>query len=188
MEKINVKDFTKGLVGAENREEYIKSHMVDNYIPFETKCVICENIVNVTCYQTIGEGDVQKTFFKKDSKAMYLFYTLELIRNYTDIEISFVNGAHLDAYNELCKHDVIYEIVGLVPQAEVNEMSSIINMVLEDVMENERSFAGYLDSKFAGLGEFMNSGLDILNKLTDKLVSDDKLMDKIKNKIEKAIK
>lgn len=188
MNKISVENYITGLMEAENREEYVKSHIVDNYLPFETKCAICDNIIKVCSYNKIGEGKNEITFFKSDSRGRYLFFILELIRNYTDIEVTFKDGVHLHIYNELQRHGVINEILSFINPVEVEEMHTLLNMAWDDVMENERSLAGYLDSKFAGFGLFAKSGLDVLNKFMDKLASDDKLMDKIKNKIEKAVK
>lgn len=188
MEKISVENYVAGLMEAENREEYVKSHIIDNYLPFETKCAICDNIIKTTCYDKIGEGENTITFFKINSRMRYMFFILELVRNYTDIEISFRDGKHLIAYNELCKNNVIADILDEISKAEIDEMNSILGMTLDDTIENERSFAGYLDGKFTGLGAFMESGLGVLNQLVSKFASDDAFVDKLKNKIDKSIK
>lgn len=145
--KINVKNFVDGYnrLVKQNAdvEEYVGKHITKKYLNYDLKCTLCDNIIKISCYEETESG---KMIFKQDSSARYYLWCLTVIENYTDIEMG-KNEERLkdfDLLNECRQIDVILQAIG---EREIEELSTILEMKLNDIIENERSF-GNLSEKF----------------------------------------
>lgn len=123
--------------------EFLQKHIVTDYIPYLTKDAYCTNIVDVTSH--INEGN--RSIIKINNSMRYMLFTMKLIELYTDIDITFEDGKFINQYDELNKIGAIDMLIGGVPDEgvefipikEYSEFSTILNMKLDDLRDNEYS-------------------------------------------------
>ena len=117
-----------------------------DYIPYIQKVSECKNIVDITSHKEIAG----KKVFVADSTTRHLFYIMKLVSLYTDIE--FDDSELIDAYDELNKNsylDALFERIHnddknatpMIPWTELREFKSIMDMVMDDMYENEKSLS-----------------------------------------------
>ena len=163
---MNVEFFVKQIAMNKDKEGYVKSKLVKEYIPYEEKQASCENIVKTT---SLVSGEDGESFYRRNTPACDLLFNLILIDKYFDIEIDFGNA--LKEYNALEEKDYITLLLRAIPEREYIAWQKMFGMVASDYMENERSLVSYLDTK-----------IEALNKTTESLanVIEDAMKENIK--------
>ena len=151
MKKISVDAFLREYgVAAKQKgtamETFIKKHIVVGYVPFITKDVYCTSIIKATCY--IEEGE--RKFVRINSPSRYIFFVMRLIDLYTDIEINTKDL--VGDYDKLNEVGAIAELISGIPEAEYSEFSTILNMKLDDLRDNEYSITALLYNFKESLG------------------------------------
>jgi len=131
---MTVKEFVEGYtqLGSEKlKEKYIKEHIINNYIPFKEKVTVGNLIAEIGYKGKDGS-------FAYNSNTHYMLYCLELIKLYTDIELSQSNEEAdiLDEFDCLSKNDMFSVILNAIPEKEINELTSIINRSKNDYIAN----------------------------------------------------
>lgn len=114
-------------------EDFINKHIVRNYIGFIEKNVYCDTIIESTCY--VKDGN--KKIIKMNSPLRYLFFTMRLIDLYTDIDIDKSNI--IAEYDKLNEAGIIEVLINVIPSSERAEFSTILNMKMDDLQDNEYS-------------------------------------------------
>lgn len=188
MNKITVEDFVKEFKNKADKTDFAKKHIAREYVPYEEKTAACERVIKITSYDTVGTGENQRRFFHVNTRARYMFFMLEVLRLYTDLDISFKDGRGLEIFNLIEEANARTYLLAGIPEREFDLMTNLLAMTAEDVMNNERSIAGYLDSKFTGVSELLSKGLEIADKFMTKVIEDESFINKMKNKIEKVMK
>ena len=117
----------------------IKSRIKKAYIPYEEKISSCDRIIKATSYKKVGDDEI----YSQDSTARYMLFILELIRLYTDIEIDFTHS--LECFNKVEELGLSEVIINHIPKIEVERFETIMEMKLDDLHENQRSFGRYID-------------------------------------------
>ena len=145
MSKISVENFVKMYkVNSKAKDltfkDFIKKHIVTDYVDFVTKDVYCTNIVRATTHAK--EGEIE--YIKINSTYRYMFFVLRLIELYTDIELDFENGGFVKQYDELNKVGAIDTIINAIPESEYSEFSTLLNMKMDDFYQNEYSVPAIL--------------------------------------------
>lgn len=119
-------------------ETFIKKHITTSYVDFVTKNTYCTAIVKATCY--VKDGD--REFVKINSVGRYIHFIMRLIDLYTDIEINAEDL--IDDYDKLTESGVINDLINGIPETEYSEFSTILNMMLGDLRDNEYSITAIL--------------------------------------------
>lgn len=166
MKKISVKDFvqmykTNSKTTDKTFEDFIKKHIVVDYIDFLEKEVICTAIVSSTCH--IESGDRQ--IVKINSTARYVIFIMRLIDLYTDIEVDFTDANYVKQYDELNKIGAINTLISAIPNNEYVEFNTMLNMKMDDFRDNEYSIKAFLYN----LKESFNISEDIINSAIKEL-------------------
>lgn len=128
-----------------------------DYIPYIQKVSECKNIADITSHKEIAK----KKVFVADSTTRHLFYIMKLVSLYTDIE--FEDNELVDAYDELNRKNILYAIFdenGIIPSGELQEFKKIMEMVMEDMYENERSTTSILDNVKDAIGMVIGTMLE----------------------------
>ena len=118
-----------------------------DYIPYTIKVADCKNIVNNTSYT-----NTEPNMFKINSLARKMLYELTLVNRYTELEIDFTNA--IEIYDLLDECGALRHVLFLISERETNKYKELLDMIISDLKENERSMIGYLDSKFTALKIF----------------------------------
>lgn len=138
------------------REKYIKDHIeVEKYIPYAEKIVLAQHILDCSAYDKNGEVHF-------NSPMGYVFYTLTLIKNWTNIE--FDDEKIMDEFDALNRLSLIEKIVGMIPESERSEFDIIYHMMLDDIQTNELSMKYVFEKALVklgkGVGEFVQPVLE----------------------------
>lgn len=144
-------------------EDFIKKHIVTDYVSFLEKEVMCGNIVNSTT-RIIEEN---REILKINSSARYLLFVMHLINIYTDIEIDFTDAKYVYQYDDLNKVGAIDNLIAAIPEREYSEFSTLLNMKLDDFRDNEYSITALLynlKQSFSLSEEVVNSAIEELQK------------------------
>ena len=181
MNKISVSKFIEEYKNSSDKDACIERHIVTDYIPYEKKIAICNNIVNISSYKTVVINDEEKKIFNVDSRSRYVLFTLEAIRNYTDIDIEFSNGKMIEGFNLLNKESLIDAILSAVSERDYSELSTVLNMTIDDLFTNERSITSYIDNKLNALSVLKNSSLNVI----DKILGNEAVLSAVINKLDK---
>lgn len=174
------KECIADVINKKSEEKFIEKHVFkDKYINFEEKCSICNRILNASHFVKTKIEDKEHKIFVANSPSMYMLYKLELINQYTDIEIEFNEGKALESYNALDSLNLIDVIISMIPKTETDKMQEILDMKLDDLYENEHNIIGYIDRKLSALGNLFGA-LDVV-------MSNEKMRDKIVNKVNQIV-
>lgn len=145
-------------------EEFINKHITTKYVDFITKSVYCDSIIKSTCF--VKDGD--REFIKFNSTSRYLFFVMRLIQLYTDIEITEEDVvSDFDKLNEV---GAINTLMQAIPESEYSEFSTLLNMKLDDLRDNEYSITAMLYNFKNSLTlseEVINSVINELKKQAD---------------------
>ncbi len=145
-------------------ENFIKQHIVTDYINYLNKVVICEGIINATCRKQDGD----RSFIVFNSPSRYMFFVMKLIENYTDIELKIDDDHSIDYYyDELNKIGAIDALIAAIPPSEYAEFQTLLNMRLDDLTTNEYSVTALLynlKQEFSISEELINSVIEELKK------------------------
>lgn len=145
MNKVSVEMFCKQYKALSKGNDkpfrdFLKKHIVTDYVPFLQKDVVCTGIVNATC--KVKEED--REFIKINSTGRYIMFVLKLIELYTDIEITFKDAKYVEQYDELNMIGAINTLISTIPESEYAEFSTLLNMKLDDFRDNEYSLTAML--------------------------------------------
>ena len=160
---MTVQEFIEGYQSSTDKDIYVQNHITTEYIPYFQKVEEAKRIVETTSYKTINDRKV----FWQDSPMKGIFFICRLISDYTDIDLG---NDPMTAYDELTKNGLITQIAAYIPQSEYKEFSTILQMVYDDLIENTRSLAGYLDIKFDSLEKVLGAILE--NETIQKLIEE----------------
>lgn len=168
MGKISVDAFLRQYGVADKQKgtamkDFIKKHIVTDYVSFLEKEVTCTNIVN----STTRIIEKNKEILKINSSARYLLFVMRLIDIYTDIEIDFTDAKYVYQYDDLNKVGAIGNLIAAIPEREYSEFSTLLNMKLDDFRDNEYSITALLynlKQSFSLSEEVINSVIDELQK------------------------
>lgn len=153
---MKIEDFIKEYNSSANKEECVKKHIVDKYVPYEEKIALCKNVVKAANYRN-GK-------FESNGPIQYMFFAITLLSKYTDIDVT-EGTKTFDVFNSLDSLGLIDMFYTFMPEKELSKMQAVLGMVNDDFTENERSLIAYLDTKM----DAMNIALDgLINAIGDK--------------------
>lgn len=194
--KYTVKNFCKQYSEAnaeQTKEVLIKSVMNPHYVPYEMKITLCEKIIEASYYTKTNRNGIEIKKLHINSPIQYLLYCLEMVRQYTHIEVDFSNV--VDEFNMLNKCRLLDEIINLIPEYELKEFNVVLDMVRNDILQNEYETQAFISNQVERFGELFgniikpaieklsnvidNMDEKTVNSLADKL----KVLDKLKGKI-----
>ena len=189
---MKAKEFIKKyntLTNEELKNSFLKSVVKNKYLPFENKVTICEKIVESSYY--IKTKDINGKERKKmhvNSPANYMLYCLNIVNNYTSIDINFKNL--LEEFNMLNGCECLDAIFNYVPEREIKEFRMILDMVESDLMQNEYETHAFISNQVERFGNLAGATLTpLLEGLMKSIDSmDEKTVDKLIKEFEKLSK
>lgn len=140
---MTVKEFINKCKMSKNLDKYLEDRISVKYLPYATKMALAERILNSTCYT-----NTEPNLFKVNSPFRKMLFILSMIDEYTDIDIDW--GNIMDEFDMLSENNVI-AIIEKIPESEFTQCSSILEMMLDDLIMNERDLVSYIDTKFEAI-------------------------------------
>lgn len=167
MKKISVKEFIKkyeALKSEELKNDYVNSIVKNNYVPYENKVTICQKIVEASYYIIVKDRDgKERKKMHINSTAKHMLYCLNVVNNYTNLEINFKNS--LEEFNALNKIGCLDLILENVPEKEIKELKMIFEMVESDLIKNEYEPHAFISNQVERFGDLAGATLSPLLKM-----------------------
>jgi len=131
IKKMTVKQFVNNyseLKTKQSQEKYIKENLkIREYIPFNLKSVLAKNIVDCSSF------DKDKNL-KLSSPTRYLLYIRTIITQYTNLTENTEYSPFLDEYDSLASTGLLDLITKKIPEKELTEFKTIVDMILNDTI------------------------------------------------------
>lgn len=155
-------------------EENVK--LVNTYINVDKKIDLINRIVRATMRNEKGD-------FKINSCGRYILYVMNLIHEYTNLEVNFKNIS--EEYDLVKKTGLLEKILSIIPNEERTEFLTMLNMTIDDYMKNIYDPHSYITRQIDRFGTLISTLLaPYVDNFTDMIsnLDDDKI-----NKIGKII-
>lgn len=143
----------------EEKEQIIKEHILDVYIPYEQKAEVANAIVKGSFYQNTDDG---KQVFHIDSIAKYMLSCIAIFDLYTDIERSKTKGKMLDDFNTLNRYGIFDYLIQNINQRELKEFNMVLQMASEDIISNEYEPHAFIRNQVERFGNMIGGVLEPL--------------------------
>lgn len=143
-------------------ENFIKKHIVTEYIPYIEKDVVCTRIMYATCY-----ADKDRRIVKFNTPTRQILFNMNLIDLYTDIEISFKDDETIKQYDKLMSSGAIYLLIDAISETEYMEFSTLLDMKIDDLISNEYSLTAILYNLKESIGissEVIGAAIEAITK------------------------
>ena len=159
---------------SKDKESFVKKHIKRSYVPYAEKLSEAIEIANRSTHISIDD----KVLYKKNTPIMRFMSIVRIIALYTDIECE--QDKIVDMYDALSKEGLMVQLLSSIPETEISEFMSLVDMSVSDIYENERDLSALLDSKMTALELAMNTLLDSFQSTLEKIDAK-QLLNDIKN-------
>lgn len=147
---MNIKDFVDKFTESPDKEKYIKEHIVLEYLGYLNKVDLCDRVIKASCYKEV----MGKQVFYMNTPAQYMLFVMAIIYKYTDIE----QGESIVAdFDFLDQHGLVDSLIANIQEGEYKTLQALLEMMIGDIMENERSLVSYFDNKMDAMGMTMDA-------------------------------
>lgn len=145
---MNIKDFIEEYNNASEKDIYVKSHIVENYIPYEKKVAICRNIIDTADYTPNVEATNNK-YYSPNTPIRFVLFCMSIIDSYTDIEPEEIDDKRdvMGGFN-LLESNGVFKILFRELDKEYNTLNNVMQMMVEDTINKENCLVSFLSSKF----------------------------------------
>lgn len=150
-----ISEFVKKYNEAKQKNAFVNKHIVTNYITYETKISLARNIVEVSMYKYINE----KKRFIPNTPVRYMLFVQALIDSYTDLEWDKTDDGVLDVsedFNNLEKNGLVEIIIAAIGD-DITKFTTVLNMVVDDTIDTNRSIVPFLETKFEAISMLLDT-------------------------------
>jgi len=176
---MNINEFIKEIdkiIDVDEKKEYVKSHVLFDYVPFEKKMTVAQAIVDA-CFWKTDEANENIKELHVDSVGKYMVTCMSIFDVYTDIDRGKESENMLDCFNELNRRGVFDYLVEVMDQRELKEFNMVLDLVCQDVFTNEYENHAFISKQINRFATLV--GNVILPMFKD--VDIDQLRDLLKN-------
>lgn len=168
-------NFVNGYNRASDKDRYIFDAITTKYVNFEMKIALMKRIAENTTH--IEAKGIK--LFQVDSISRYMLLNLTLIDLYTSIDIDFKNV--VTEYNLLDRDNLINKLISSIPEHEKALCSSVLDMAISDIKENERNILSFAENKMEAVKRVVFEMYNLFNK--DQGIKD--IFEKLANAVSK---
>lgn len=185
------------------KDRYIKEKLeIKSYLPFLRKDALATVLAERTTYKhetyTKEDGTVgqKKTdVIRVNSTAQYLLFCRVVIENYTNLTVE--TDGFFEEYDLLKQSGLLdklmvgtEQVAPLIPADEIGELRSLLELKQKDILFNQTEVHNYISGQVERFSTLLGVTLKpVLDKIAESIEKmDDKDIEKLGNKIEKALK
>ena len=150
---MKIDEFIEKYKTSNDGNVFLEKHIKKQYIPYSEKIADCSGIIKAT---TEFDG-----VFKINTPAQFMMFAIQIITRYTDIE---KDENVLKMFETLDELDLINAIFSKIPEREMTSYNTILHMVLDDYMENNRNIISFIETKIKALDLSFDAILDAIQK------------------------
>lgn len=184
---ITIKEFVKKYTEFRNdvsKDGYLKKIKIIPYVDYLKKVTAAENIAKRTCKNSNGDICV-------NSPMRYVLFVFTVLQLYTNLIIS--SEDRVEDFDLLNKNGLIDKIFELIPENELAEFKTILDLSVDDFMTNHYEAHAFVESQVNRITtvveKFFEPAVPMFEKLNQKLDSmSEKNIEKLGSKIDKIIR
>ena len=141
---------------TEEKENFVKEHVINRYVPYEQKADVAKAIVDSSCWKTekTSDGNLVNVL-QINSVAKYMLTYMAMVDLYTDIERQKTDGKILEDFNVLNSFRVFDLIIANIDSRELKEFNMIVKMTYDDLMTNEYENHAFISKQLHRFGELI---------------------------------
>ena len=133
---MKVEQFIEEFNKSQNKDAYVKKHVVNDYISFERKIGISNLVAKK---MTLENGDLIK-----NTPMVYENFILSLVREYTDIELTPDNSlADFNLIERYGVSDILAKVIG----RDAKAFNTVLDMTINDTIDNHNNLINHLSLK-----------------------------------------
>lgn len=150
---MNFIEFSQKFKISKDKESFVKKHIKRTYVPYAEKLAEAKKIAEVSTHIIVNQ-ETGEQMYKKDTPIQYFLKTTRLLFLYTDIEID--NNDINKVYDTLAESGAFEYIFSSIPEGEITQFSSMIDMCVSDIYENERDLTSFFETKLTAFNLTFN--------------------------------
>ena len=158
---------------AKDKEAFVKKHITKTYVPYVEKISKASGIALSCTHAVLGQPEL----YKKDTPSQYFGTIMRLIEMYTDI--TFADSDVVKVFDTMAEQGIIDIILSSIPENEVTQFRSIVDMCVSDIYENERDISALIDTKLTSISLVFNTMLESVQNI----LNDPEIKENLKNSI-----
>ena len=143
---------------TKDKEAFAKKHITTEYVPYAEKLTEALEISKRGTHIVVNEKEI----YKKNSPTIRYLSMIRIISLYTDIE--YQPDKSLEMYDALSKNGLMVLLLSSIPETELSEFMSLVDMCVNDIYENERDITAIVESKAEAIRLGANQ---LLNSMTN---------------------
>lgn len=124
---------------------FLKERITKQYVPYMEKMARCELLVNSCWYRIDNETGIRKLII--NSPNLHVMFNMELVRQYTDIELDYDGTKIVQNYDALRKSGILNKILMLIPTSEREQFKMVLEMTKSDIMANQYEMGSYIKNR-----------------------------------------
>lgn len=152
---MKVDEFIRKYNSAKDKKKYLNECIKRQYIPYSEKVADCQRIINAT--------SEQDKVFRINTPAQYMIFTINMISKYAEIEYENT----LEAFEKLDELNLVNEILSRIPEREYTAYNTLLTMVRDDYIDNNRNIISFIETKMNTLGLSIDSILNTIQDIND---------------------
>lgn len=157
---MTIKEFVDGYKTINENDdkaqrEYIKSHVVKDYIPYSNKMFIAKKIADITTY----DDAEKRNKLRVNTPLRHVYMTLEAFALYTDVDVSFQSEDIFYSFDMLAEaqlDDAIRHYIG----TDYYTLDNLVVTYVDDIIENQQDVVGWLNDKLDTIKNGLASSID----------------------------
>ena len=150
---MKIDEFIKKYNNSKDKDKFLEECIKVTYIPYHEKIADCGGVINATIEK---DG-----IFKINTPAQFMIFMVQIITRYTDIE---KDDDIVGLFEKLDELNLVNAIISKIPEREFTSYNTILNMMQDDYMENNRSVISFIETKVKALGLSLDTLLEVIQK------------------------
>lgn len=172
--KIAILDFVKGFekTAEHDKQKYINDNLkVIKYVPYLIKQMKAQHIIDCACWkETELANKSKRKDFSVNSPVKYLLFIRSIVELYTNLKVE--TEGFFEEYDMLAKNNLIDVILQHVPEKEIAEFQTMVNMVYDDLITNQYEGHAFIRNEVTRIIDLVTAlSIPVLEKV-DKLDED----------------
>ena len=143
----------------EERLQFVKEYIKNEYVPFETKADVAKAIVDTSYWRTEKIDGNKRKVLHVDSVANYMLKCMALVDLYTNIERQKNEGKMLEDFNTLNGSGILDMIIQSINPRELKEFNMVLQMTQDDVIANEFENHAFISQQIERFGQLIGTAL-----------------------------
>lgn len=120
-----------------SKQRYVNKHIITTYLSYAKKIEESEKIIEYSAQNNNEQ-------FYLNTPLRYMLFVMSVIKNYTDLTFDTTNA--IDQFDLLEKHGIVKIVINSIEE-DYERFNTVLNMLFDDYMINNRSTTSFLEQK-----------------------------------------